>query len=159
MYEKLAGMTGTAVTEAEEFDKIYKLEVIWPSPPTWNTRPSRPDSGLREHRSDRMSRLQIHLLRPPDDADKQAGVLEAQRLSRYGLSHRGSQAARRDEERSCTITSLGRPILVGTTSVELSDRVSTRLRAEPLRRLAQVLLLREVWFDQNNREEDGRQVA
>ena len=28
MYNKLAGMTGTAATEAEEFNKIYKLEVI-----------------------------------------------------------------------------------------------------------------------------------
>ena len=28
MYKKLAGMTGTAVTEAEEFHKIYKLEVV-----------------------------------------------------------------------------------------------------------------------------------
>ncbi len=28
MYEKLAGMSGTAVTEAEEFHKIYKLEVV-----------------------------------------------------------------------------------------------------------------------------------
>ncbi|MFH1482656.1 MAG: preprotein translocase subunit SecA [Chloroflexota bacterium] len=28
LYEKLAGMTGTAVTEAEEFHKIYKLEVL-----------------------------------------------------------------------------------------------------------------------------------
>ncbi len=28
MYEKLAGMTGTAVTEAEEFQKIYKLDVL-----------------------------------------------------------------------------------------------------------------------------------
>ena len=28
MYEKLAGMTGTATTEAEELDKIYKLEVV-----------------------------------------------------------------------------------------------------------------------------------
>jgi len=28
MYEKLSGMTGTADTEAAEFDKIYKLEVI-----------------------------------------------------------------------------------------------------------------------------------
>src|SRR5206468_8066976 len=27
MYDKLAGMTGTADTEAVEFDKIYKLEV------------------------------------------------------------------------------------------------------------------------------------
>ena len=28
MYEKLAGMTGTADTEAVEFDKIYKLDVV-----------------------------------------------------------------------------------------------------------------------------------
>src|SRR5207302_2418732 len=28
MYEKLSGMTGTAETEAEEFLKIYKLEVM-----------------------------------------------------------------------------------------------------------------------------------
>jgi preprotein translocase subunit SecA len=28
MYEKLGGMTGTAVTEAEEFHKIYKLDVV-----------------------------------------------------------------------------------------------------------------------------------
>jgi preprotein translocase subunit SecA len=28
LYEKLAGMTGTALTEAEEFHKIYKLDVI-----------------------------------------------------------------------------------------------------------------------------------
>jgi preprotein translocase subunit SecA len=28
MYQKLAGMTGTAATEAEEFFKIYKLEVV-----------------------------------------------------------------------------------------------------------------------------------
>jgi len=28
MYQKLAGMTGTAMTEAEEFEKIYKLDVV-----------------------------------------------------------------------------------------------------------------------------------
>ena len=28
MYEKLSGMTGTAITEAEEFDKIYELETV-----------------------------------------------------------------------------------------------------------------------------------
>ncbi|MCC6567987.1 MAG: preprotein translocase subunit SecA, partial [Anaerolineales bacterium] len=32
MYEKLGGMTGTAITEAEEFSKIYELEVA-PIPP------------------------------------------------------------------------------------------------------------------------------
>ncbi|MFH0732579.1 MAG: preprotein translocase subunit SecA [Candidatus Omnitrophota bacterium] len=28
MYDKLAGMTGTAITEAEEFEKIYRLDVL-----------------------------------------------------------------------------------------------------------------------------------
>ena len=28
MYDKLAGMTGTAMTESQEFDHIYKLEVV-----------------------------------------------------------------------------------------------------------------------------------
>ena len=28
LYEKLSGMTGTAMTEASEFDKIYKLGVV-----------------------------------------------------------------------------------------------------------------------------------
>ena len=28
MYDKLAGMTGTAITEADEFQEIYKLEVV-----------------------------------------------------------------------------------------------------------------------------------
>src|SRR4029077_17211463 len=32
LYEKLSGMTGTAMTEASEFDKIYKLGVV-PIPP------------------------------------------------------------------------------------------------------------------------------
>jgi len=32
MYKKLSGMTGTALTSAEEFDKVYKLDVV-PIPP------------------------------------------------------------------------------------------------------------------------------
>ena len=28
MYDKLAGMTGTALTEAEEFEKTYELDVV-----------------------------------------------------------------------------------------------------------------------------------
>ena len=47
MYDKLAGMTGTALTEAEEFYKIYKLEVL-PIPPTLNMLPGNPDSELVE---------------------------------------------------------------------------------------------------------------
>ncbi len=47
MYEKLAGMTGTALTEAEEFDKIYKLEVT-PIITNLEYQASRPDSPLVE---------------------------------------------------------------------------------------------------------------
>jgi preprotein translocase subunit SecA len=50
----------------------------------------------------------------------------------------------------------GRPMLVGTTSVEGSERLSNRLRAEPVRRLMQILLLRVVWLETNDRFEDGR---
>src|SRR5258708_38567854 len=53
---------------------------------------------------------------------------------------------------------LGRPLLVGTTSVESSERLSNRLRAEPVRRLLQVLLVRHRWMEANHREEDGRLI-
>ncbi|MEW5870592.1 MAG: hypothetical protein AB1894_15065 [Chloroflexota bacterium] len=54
---------------------------------------------------------------------------------------------------------MGRPVLVGTSSVEMSELVSQRLKAEPLRRLAQTILLRHVWMVQNDRIEDGRQIS
>ena len=44
MYQKLAGMTGTAVTEAEEFDKIYKLGVL-AIPTNLEYQALRPESG------------------------------------------------------------------------------------------------------------------
>ena len=43
MYEKLSGMTGTADTEAEEFHKIYKLEVMVIPPNRPLLRPDAPD--------------------------------------------------------------------------------------------------------------------
>jgi len=50
MYEKLAGMTGTAVTNAEEFHAVYKLDVI--SIPTHrpNIREDRPDLVFRSEK-------------------------------------------------------------------------------------------------------------
>lgn len=43
IYEKLAGMTGTAATEAEEFRKIYSLEVVVISPNKTLVRNNLPD--------------------------------------------------------------------------------------------------------------------
>jgi len=43
LYEKLAGMTGTAMTEAEEFHQIYKLDVVEVPPNRKVIREDRPD--------------------------------------------------------------------------------------------------------------------
>ena len=50
MYEKLAGMTGTADTEAAEFDKIYKLDVVVIPPNRPMIRRDMPDLVYRTER-------------------------------------------------------------------------------------------------------------
>ncbi|HEX9982216.1 MAG TPA: preprotein translocase subunit SecA [Thermoanaerobaculia bacterium] len=50
MYDKLAGMTGTADTEAAEFDKIYRLEVVVIPPNRANVRNDSPDLVYRTER-------------------------------------------------------------------------------------------------------------
>lgn len=47
LYEKLAGMTGTAMTEAEEFHQIYKLDVVEIPPNRQIARIDRPDRIYR----------------------------------------------------------------------------------------------------------------
>ncbi len=47
LYEKLSGMTGTAITEAEEFHMIYKLEVVEIPPNRPVARDDRPDRIYR----------------------------------------------------------------------------------------------------------------
>jgi preprotein translocase subunit SecA len=88
MFKKLAGMTGTAETEATEFDKIYKLEVV--VIPTNKTllRVENPDIVYRTEK------------------EKYFAVAdEIQQLS-----------------------TKGQPVLVGTTSVEKSERLSDLLK-------------------------------
>ena len=88
LYPKLAGMTGTAVTEAEEFYKIYGLEVV--------AVPTNQDM-IRDDAPD--------LIFPTQDGKWNAVIKEI-------------------AERSAD----GRPVLVGTTSVETSEMLSDRLR-------------------------------
>src|SRR4249919_942027 len=88
LYDKLAGMTGTAMTEAEEFSKIYKLEVV----------------AIPTHRP---------MIRD-DDAD---------------LVYRnepGKFNALIDE--IVDMQEGGRPVLVGTVSVEKSEILSEMLK-------------------------------
>lgn len=87
MYKKLAGMTGTAVTEAGEFWEIYKLDVM--EIPT-----NRPI--VRDDRND--------LIYKTKREKYNAVIDEVTKLSRAG-----------------------RPILIGTTSVEISELLSRTL--------------------------------
>jgi preprotein translocase subunit SecA len=88
LYDKLAGMTGTAMTEGEEFHKIYKLEVV--AIPT--NQPM-----IRE-----------------DDADL------------VFRNENGKFTALIDEIEE--MTAAGRPVLVGTVSVEKSEILGEMLR-------------------------------
>ncbi len=93
MYDKLAGMTGTAETEEAEFHEIYGLEVV--VIPT-NRPVRRIDSDDVVYRTKR---------------EKYAALLdEIERLNGRGL-----------------------PILVGTTSVEVSEKISRVLKRRGLR--------------------------
>ncbi|MEE9491159.1 MAG: preprotein translocase subunit SecA, partial [Dehalococcoidia bacterium] len=88
MYEKLAGMTGTAATEAEELDKIYKLDVV--VVPT--NRPL-----VRDEYRDQIYKN--------EEAKFRAVVREIEQLH-----------------------SEGRPVLVGTVSIERSEHLSQLLQ-------------------------------
>ncbi|HUK73880.1 MAG TPA: preprotein translocase subunit SecA [Candidatus Bathyarchaeia archaeon] len=88
MYKKLAGMTGTAETEAAEFDKIYKLEVV--VIPT--NKPL-----LRKENSDVVYRT-----------EKEKYFASADEIQK--------------------LAETGQPVLVGTTSVEKSERLSELLK-------------------------------
>jgi preprotein translocase subunit SecA len=93
MYKKLAGMTGTADTEAPEFKKIYKLDVV----------------VVPTHRA--MVRLDLpDVVYRTDDEKYEAVVQEI-------------------EERS----QKGQPILVGTTSVAKSERISRMLKKKSIK--------------------------
>ncbi len=88
MYEKLAGMTGTAVTEAEEFHKIYKLEVVVVPTNKPMIREDFPDQIYRDEK-----------------AKFRAVVREVEQLHKQG-----------------------RPVLIGTVSIEKSEILSDLLK-------------------------------
>jgi preprotein translocase subunit SecA len=154
MYSKLAGMTGTALTEAEEFDKIYKLPVL-PIPTNLEFQAFGSGAPLVEVKAKDEEGYAYAYFARSDDPQKE--IVFWRRKDYPDIIYRSVEAKLRSLVREIVIYhSMGRPILVGTTSVEGSERLSSRLRAEPVRRLMQILLLRHTWLEKNDREEDGR---
>ncbi len=154
MYTKLAGMTGTALTEAEEFDKIYKLPVL-PIPTNLEYQAFGTGALLVEVKAkDEEGYAYAYFARNDDPARE---VVFWRRKDYPDIIYRSVEAKLRSLVREIVVyNSMGRPILVGTTSVESSERLSSRLRAEQVRRLMQILLLRHTWLEKNERVEDGR---
>jgi len=168
MYQKLAGMTGTALTEAEEFNKIYTLEVA-ALPPNL------------EYQSFGKSSPLVEITAKDEEGYSYSYFARNESPSTAGRGARGEGDLpplfyrRKDypdvifrtvESKLRAIVleiirdhTLGRPLLVGTTSVESSDRLSNRLKAEPVRRLMQYTLVRDHYMRANKLEEDGRLIA
>jgi len=157
MYTKLAGMTGTALTEAEEFDKIYKLPVL-PIPTNLEFQAFGAGAPLVEVKAKDEEGYAYAYFARSDDPEKE--VVFWRRKDYPDTIYRSVEAKLRSLVREIVIYhSIGRPMLVGTTSVEGSERLSSRLRAEPVRRLMQILLLRHAWLKKNDRIEDGMLIS
>ncbi|MCC6147200.1 MAG: hypothetical protein IT308_06485 [Anaerolineaceae bacterium] len=150
MYEKLAGMTGTALTEAEEFDKIYKLEVF-PIPTNLEYQAQRPETGLVNIEAKDEQGYKYTYYTQRSDLEKKPVFWR--RKDYPDVVYRSEEAKLRAITREIIrFHVIGRPQLIGTTSVEHSDRLSERLSAEPLRRLLQIELVRQGWMEKNNLE-------
>lgn len=88
MYHKLAGMTGTATTEAQEFWDIYKLDVI-----------------------------EIPTNKPMTRKDEQDFVYKTKREKYNAVI-----------EEVVKLVAAGRPVLIGTTTVDISELLSRMLK-------------------------------
>ena len=153
MYTRLSGMSGTAVTEAEEFDKIYQIDVV-PIPTHLDFR-ARVDPDLTEifYRENGSKFSYIANVKDQDNP------LLYRRKDYDDLVFRTEEAKLRALTQEVLARHVsGQPMLIGTTSVESSERLSMRFRSDELRKIALVWLLRDTWFETNEREEDGRAV-
>ena len=93
LYKKLAGMTGTAMTEAEEFFDIYKLNVV--------SVPTNKDM-IRKDTNDQIFRTEEE--------------------KNYAILNKVKECHKK-----------GQPILVGTTSIEKSEKISDLLKTNKLK--------------------------
>ena len=146
MYDKLAGMTGTALTEAEEFYRIYGLEVL-PIPTHLEYRAMAEDPDLIEAEAKDSYGYRYTYYFLPDDEEQAAEYWK--RKDYPDVVYRSEEAKLRAIIKEIiTFHVLGRPQLVGTSSVENSEQLSERLNASNVRRLAEVSLIRQAYFNQ-----------
>ncbi len=151
MYEKLAGMSGTVVTEAEEFDTIYKLDVL-ALPTNLEYQATGPDAPyIALEAVDEEGYKYTYYARRADPEHK---PVFWKRKDYPDVIYRTEEAKFRAVVWEILRYHIqGRPVLVGTTSVELSERLGARLGQGPLRKLVQIMLVRDAFLRQEGREE------
>ena len=151
LYEKLAGMTGTALTEAEEFFKIYSLDVLpIPTHLAYRAMGDTPELIRAEDRDDSGYKYTYYYY--PDDGDKLPVFWD--RKDYPDIVFRSIEAKLRAIIKEIIYFHVkGRPQLVGTTSVENSERLSERLSAFSIRHLLEVLLIRKAYIDYHDLNE------
>jgi preprotein translocase subunit SecA len=134
LYRKLAGMTGTAMTEANEFWKIYKLDVIAIPPNRGLKRINHPDVIHRTERekwiavADEVERIHRWDTLALTDGNWLMGRIVGETADEVRCEPRGA----RDVEviprgKIKEIQRRGLPVLVGTVSIEKSERLSALL--------------------------------
>ena len=147
-YEKLAGMTGTAVTEAEELSTIYKLDVM-EIPTNLDFEAAKPTTRLTTLQAKDEEGYNYTFYTFQDNPAKTP--LFWKRKDYPDMVYRSEEGKLRAIVLEILkLHVIGRPQLVGTTSIEHSERLSARLHAEPLRRLLSVLLIREAYIKAKN---------
>lgn len=144
MYDKLAGMTGTALTEKEEFYRIYGLDVL-AIPSNLEYKAERGDAGLKaEETKDPEGYKYTYYY---EDNDSTQSPLFYKRKDYPDVIYRTTEGKLRAIILEIVrFHVIGRPQLVGTTSVESSERLSERLAPEQIRRLLQVSLIKNAWL-------------
>ncbi|MEO1993029.1 MAG: preprotein translocase subunit SecA, partial [Pirellulales bacterium] len=134
LYNKLGGMTGTAMTEATEFWKIYQLDVIAIPPNRTLQRINHPDVIFRSERekwiavADEIERInRWDTLNLPDGSSRMGTVLEDSN-SGYLFQPKGEKKSELiSHETVSSVQRKGLPILVGTVSIEKSEVLSNLL--------------------------------
>jgi preprotein translocase subunit SecA len=155
MYEKLAGMTGTAVTEAEEFNKIYEVDVT-ALPTNLEYVAMQPDTDLVELEY-RENGNKFNYYTRSEDEDQEPVFWK--RKDYPDEVYRTEEAKLRAVAAEILTRHVrGQPVLVGTTSVEMSERLSSRLNADKLRDLTMTLILRQVYLEKHDIPDDGMRV-
>ncbi len=147
MYSKLSGMTGTALTAAKEFEKIYKLQVH-PIPTHVEYQALRKGAEILERHGREPNGQAFSYFIHKDDP--QAKPQFWKRVDYPDVLYLNSESKRRAVVwEILRYHATGRPLLVGTTSVADSEDLARYLEAPLLIRLAQARLLREAWLQVN----------